>query len=71
LSLDICEERYQWFNEKLKGKQREAMNYIRNAIDKFKVSEKCVFLDGPGGSGKTFVYTCVTTSLVKANVYVV
>lgn len=54
---DIAQEaadatlRMETFNEK----QREAFELIRHSLDNDEGS-RCFFLDGPGGSGKTFLY---------------
>lgn len=41
----------------LNEKQTDAFGKIINAIDNEDVQDRCFYLDGPGGSGKTFLYT--------------
>jgi hypothetical protein len=41
---------------KLHIEQMSAFNKIINAIDNEECDQRCFFLDGPGGSGKTFLY---------------
>jgi hypothetical protein len=41
---------------KLNDQQRDALNKIIEAIDNQGTASRCFYLDGPGGSGKTFLY---------------
>ncbi|CAF1134951.1 unnamed protein product, partial [Didymodactylos carnosus] len=41
----------------LNDKQLDAFGKIVGAIDNQHVEHRCFYLDGPGGSGKTFLYT--------------
>jgi hypothetical protein len=41
---------------KLNDQQRDAFNKIIEAIDNQGTASRCFYLDGPGGSGKTFLY---------------
>ncbi|CAF4461989.1 unnamed protein product, partial [Didymodactylos carnosus] len=41
----------------LNDKQLDAFGKIVGAIDDENVEHRCFYLDGPGGSGKTFLYT--------------
>nr|XP_027196773.1 uncharacterized protein LOC113791226 [Dermatophagoides pteronyssinus] len=40
----------------LNDQQREAFDAIMKAVNDNSISEKCFFLDGPGGTGKTYLY---------------
>ncbi|CAH2086126.1 unnamed protein product [Euphydryas editha] len=40
----------------LKGKQIEVVNSILQAVNNTASETKCFFIDGPGGTGKTFIY---------------
>lgn len=40
----------------LNERQREAFEIIREALDNENQEGRCFFIDGPGGSGKTFLY---------------
>src|SRR3989442_493333 len=40
----------------LNMQQREAFDAIMKAVNDDSISEKCFFLDGPGGTGKTYLY---------------
>lgn len=52
----IGQHQYNQLNEK----QKEIVDKILEVViseDKTKLSNTCFYLDGPGGSGKTYVYT--------------
>lgn len=55
---DITQEAYdaQIRIPMLNEKQREAFDIIRDALDFDNGEARCFFIDGPGGSGKTFLY---------------
>lgn len=55
---DIAQEAYdaQTRIPMLNEKQREAFDIIRDALDFDNGEARCFFIDGPGGSGKTFLY---------------
>lgn len=40
----------------LKGRQIEIVNKILNSCNNEQSAQTCYFIDGPGGTGKTFVY---------------
>lgn len=44
---------------KLNTKQRDAFDKIIAAVDEENAGCRCFYLDGPGGSGKTFLYTAL------------
>lgn len=44
--------------------QREAFKRVLNAVENDNVSPRLFFLDGPGGTGKTFVYNALTNDLI-------
>lgn len=58
-AYDIGQEAYiaQINIEKLNEKQKEAFHRIINALDSVDQQPRCFYLDGPGGSGKTFLYS--------------
>ena len=41
----------------LNDKQRDAFDKIIMAVEDSDLTSRCFFIDGPGGSGKTFLYT--------------
>ncbi|KYM96549.1 ATP-dependent DNA helicase PIF1 [Cyphomyrmex costatus] len=45
--------------EQLNNKQKEIVNFILNKLDTNDHSNNCIYIDGPGGSGKTFIYTTI------------
>ncbi|KYM93650.1 ATP-dependent DNA helicase PIF1, partial [Cyphomyrmex costatus] len=45
--------------EQLNNKQKEIVNFILNKLDTNDYSNNCIYIDGPGGSGKTFIYTTI------------
>ncbi|XP_021965954.1 uncharacterized protein LOC110861154 [Folsomia candida] len=47
----------------LNDKQHESFSVIWDAISDAALTSKCFFLDGPGGTGKTFVYETLIASL--------
>lgn len=55
---DIAQEAYDAQNRipMLNERQREAFDTIRDALDFDRGEARCFFIDGPGGSGKTFLY---------------
>lgn len=56
LNIDDSAAVGQSFYEHLKGKQIEVVDVILNAVNEATVEPKCFFIDGPGGTGKTFIY---------------
>lgn len=56
--LDIEQETVEYDQRlnSLNQAQREAFNNIVNAINDNTCDRKCFYLDGPGGSGKTYLY---------------
>jgi hypothetical protein len=62
-TVDGSAQEFHRLNGMLNDDQGHAMDDIKRMIDA-EITEmkngKCVFVDGPGGSGKTFLYTCVT-----------
>lgn len=55
---DIAQEAFDAQNRipMLNERQREAFDIIRDALDNDNQENRCFFIDGPGGSGKTFLY---------------
>ncbi|XP_021964945.1 uncharacterized protein LOC110860200 [Folsomia candida] len=53
LEAQLAEERIGMLN----ANQRDAFNGIVRAIDNAEEPERAFYVDGPGGSGKTFLYT--------------
>ncbi|KYN16225.1 DNA repair and recombination protein pif1, mitochondrial [Trachymyrmex cornetzi] len=45
--------------EQLNNKQKEIVNFILNKLDTNDHSSNCIYIDGPGGSGKTFIYMTI------------
>ncbi|XP_055860289.1 uncharacterized protein LOC129921730 [Biomphalaria glabrata] len=43
----------------LKGKQLDIVNTILDAVTSHNSGPRCFFIDGPGGTGKTFVYKTI------------
>ena len=46
--------------DKLNDEQRTAANEIIAAIDNPTIQQRCLFIEGPGGTGKTFLYETIT-----------
>jgi hypothetical protein len=60
--VDLSAAEYQRLDRLLNDAQGDAMDAIKEMIDagtNNRNVRKCAFVDGPGGSGKTFLYTCV------------
>ena len=54
--------------EKLNPEQAAAFDAI---IESIRLNQgKCFFIDGPGGTGKSFLYKCITKSLASLQLYV-
>ena len=51
----------------LTPKQREHYDKIMSAIDSDDGQSKCFFLDGPGGSGKSYLYQTLTNNIKAQN----
>ena len=51
----------------LKGRQLEFVNEILNACTNQQTASRCYFLDGPGGTGKSFVYKTLYHILTGRN----
>ncbi|KYN14600.1 ATP-dependent DNA helicase PIF1 [Trachymyrmex cornetzi] len=45
--------------EQLNNKQKEIVDFILNRLDTNNHNNNCIYIDGPGGSGKTFIYTTI------------
>ena len=55
----------------LSNKQRESFNKIMESInDKNYNYKKCFFIDGPGGSGKSYLLNSLITHLNNENINV-
>lgn len=55
---EIGEQQYASLNDK----QKEIVDIVMNAVmndDKSRNCNNCFYIDGPGGSGKTFIYTTI------------
>ena len=48
----------------LNKQQKTAVHAILNAINATREGAKCFFIDGPGGTGKTYVYKCLNYMLI-------
>ena len=51
----------------LKGRQSEVVTAIINACNNQQTRSRCFFIDGPGGTGKTFVYKTLYYILTGRN----
>jgi len=54
-AMEIGTEQYKQLNEK----QKEIVDLILNRLDSDANNNYCFYIDGPGGSGKTFIYTTI------------
>ncbi|KYN05845.1 ATP-dependent DNA helicase PIF1 [Cyphomyrmex costatus] len=45
--------------KQLNKKQKEIVDIILNTLDNNISEKRCFYIDGPGGSGKTFIYTTI------------
>ncbi|KYN18615.1 hypothetical protein ALC57_09070, partial [Trachymyrmex cornetzi] len=45
--------------EQLNDKQKEIVDLVLNRLDTNNYNINCIYIDGPGGSGKTFIYTTI------------
>lgn len=57
-----CKAKGEWARQQLNKEQAEAMDAIMEALESG--SGGLFFLDGPGGSGKTFVYNCIANTIL-------
>ncbi|XP_074099927.1 ATP-dependent DNA helicase pif1-like [Cotesia typhae] len=56
--------------DKLNIRQKEVVNYVLSIVDNNhnnNINNNCIFIDGPGGSGKTFIYTTLCELLKDKN----
>ncbi|XP_039601724.1 LOW QUALITY PROTEIN: uncharacterized protein LOC120523984 [Polypterus senegalus] len=53
--MPIGNDLYNQLNEQ----QRDAFHHIKFAVDNVEATQQCFFLDGPGGSGKSFTYNAL------------
>ena len=60
-SIEIGMQQY----EQLNDIQRNFVDAVLSAIDNDNAEQKCFYIDGPGGSGKTFKYTTLS-NLVRS-----
>lgn len=64
---EIGTKQYNQLNEK----QKEIVDLVLNKLDNNNYNNHCLYIDGPGGSGKTFIYTTIYyLAKIKKNVYV-
>jgi DNA replication protein DnaC len=49
---------------KLNEEQRQAFHSIMSAVNNVQHNPKQFFLDGPGGTGKTFLYNAITYAIL-------
>ncbi|XP_036148429.1 uncharacterized protein LOC118647495 [Monomorium pharaonis] len=45
--------------EQLNDEQKEIVDLVLNRLDTNNHNNNCIYIDGPGGSGKTFIYTTI------------
>jgi len=45
--------------EQLNDKQKEIVDLVLNRLDTNNHNSNCIYIDGSGGSGKTFIYTTI------------
>ena len=64
--INIGEQQY----NKLNNQQKIIVDTIMNSVRKKNNSQNCFYLDGPGGTGKTFIYSTLYHMLIKINVSV-
>ena len=69
LNIDESATRGEQMFRQLKGRQIEIVNSIINAVDN-NVEPRCFFIDGPGGTGKTFIYKTLYYMLSARNIKV-
>ncbi|XP_044588828.1 uncharacterized protein LOC123268010 [Cotesia glomerata] len=56
------------YYNKLNVRQKEVVNFILSSINSERLStSNCIYIDGPGGSGKTFIYTTLCHILKNLN----
>jgi len=57
--------------EQLNAKQKEIVDLVLNRLDTNNHNNNCIYIDGPGGSGKTFIYTTTYyLAKIRINMYV-
>jgi len=54
-TMEIGTKQYKQLNDE----QREIVDFILNRLDNNTRNNYCFYIDGPGGSGKTFIYTTI------------
>jgi len=54
-SMEVGTRQYKQLNVK----QKEIVDLILNRLDNNNHNSNCFYIDGPGGSGKTFIYTTI------------
>jgi hypothetical protein len=58
--VELEKEMAKEYYEKLNHEQKNAVDRILTSIERNAKTANCFFLDGPGGTGKTFIYNTVT-----------
>lgn len=56
--------------ERLNAQQKEIVDIVLCAVDSDSGENNCIYVDGPGGSGKTFIYTTLYKLLLSKHVKV-
>jgi len=54
-AMEIGTRQYKQLNDK----QKEIVDLVLNRSDTNNHNSNCIYIDGPGGSGKTFIYTTI------------
>jgi len=54
-AMEIGTKQYKQLN----NKQKEIVDLILNELENTIISNNCFYIDGPGGSGKTYIYITI------------